>query len=300
MWKPSPRIGTLIVLSGLLALGSVACNNDTPDNPPSPPASPVPKSQAPPTPASPPASKLAASALGNKPPTTAKTSGKKPSTTADASGTEAPTTSDTYQQAIDVATGAAIISQSAVSRDDWNLVASQWQQAIQLLKAVPNSSSNHPSAQKKLTQYQGFLAEAKQKATPLPKKTQQGDINPQFFSVPIKGRIGGIPIIEVSFNGTQKFDMLFDTGATNTLITVSMAYALKLKRSGLTKITIADGSQVVLPVTSLKSMEVDGRLKRQLTVSVAPPAMPIGLLGQDFYEGYDVSIKENVIEFRRR
>jgi aspartyl protease family protein len=47
-------------------------------------------------------------------------------------------------------------------------------------------------------------------------------------------------------------------------------------------------------------MEADGRLKRNITVAVAPPAMPIGLLGQDFYEGYDISIKADVIEFRRR
>jgi hypothetical protein len=26
----------------------------------------------------------------------------------------------------------------------------------------------------------------------------------------------------------------------------------------------------------------------------------MGLLGQDFFEGYDISIKENLIEFRRR
>jgi aspartyl protease family protein len=94
--------------------------------------------------------------------------------------------------------------------------------------------------------------------------------------------------------------MLFDTGATGTLITLPMAQALRLKASGLKVVTVADGARVVIPFASVKSMESDGRLKRNILVGVAPPAMPIGLLGQDFFEGYDISIKENLIEFRRR
>ncbi|MFP5271667.1 hypothetical protein [Coleofasciculus sp.] len=35
-------------------------------------------------------------------------------------------------------------------------------------------------------------------------------------------------------------------------------------------------------------------------VSVAPPAQRIGLLGQDFFDGYEVTLKKNVIEFRRQ
>jgi len=153
-------------------------------------------------------------------------------------------------------------------------------------------------AQQKLNQYQRFLADAKQKATPPPKKPTQGDVSPQFFSTSIKGRNGGTPIIEVSFDG-KKYDMLFDTGATNTLITLAMAYELKLKPVGVSKSIVADGSVVTLPVAYIKSMEIDGRLKRKIPVSIAPPSMPIGLLGQDFFEGYEVTIKQNIIEFRR-
>jgi hypothetical protein len=206
---------------------------------------------------------------------------------------------------MDIAIGAVNISKSAVSRDDWNLVASRWQEAINLLKEVPTSSPDHATAQAKVAQYQRFLADAKVRATPVASKANRGndDTNPEFFSLPIKGRAGGTPIVEINFSGpggTRKFDMLFDTGATNTLITASMAYALRLKRAGFSKSTIADGSQVILPVAYIQSMEIDGRLKRKILVAIAPPAMSIGLLGQDFYEGYDISIKENVIEFRRR
>jgi predicted aspartyl protease len=198
-----------------------------------------------------------------------------------------------------MATGAVTISQSAVSREDWSLAANHWQQAIQLLKSVPTSSGQHALAQQKLSQYQRFLAEAKQKATPPPKKTAQGDVSPQFFSTPIKGRSGGTPIVEVSFDGKKKYDMLFDTGATSTLITLAMAYELNLKPVGVSKSVIADGSVVTMPVAYVKTMEIDSRLKRKLLVSIAPPRMPIGLLGQDFFEGYEVTIKQNVIEFRR-
>ncbi|WP_017719651.1 hypothetical protein [Kamptonema formosum] len=47
-------------------------------------------------------------------------------------------------------------------------------------------------------------------------------------------------------------------------------------------------------------MEIDGRLKRKVRVTVAPPAVRIGLLGQDFFQGYDITIRESAIEFRRR
>ena len=296
MWKPYLRTGTLIVLSGILALGSFACGSDTAENssPESPAATPVPAS---PSPAESPSPKPTASP-GNKATKTTKTQANKSLT---AKEPKKPLTkSVNYERGLDIATGAMNISKSAVSRDDWNLVASQWQQAISWMKAVPASSSQHATAQKKVSEYQGLLADAKLRATPPPKKTTPGDISPQFFTVPIVERVLGIPVVEVTFNGTRKFEMLFDTGASGTVITLPMAQALRLKAEGLTKVGVADGATVILPVTSVKSMEVDGRLKRNLRVVVSPGLDEMGLLGQDFFEGYDISIKENVIEFRRR
>ncbi|MEQ9670380.1 retropepsin-like aspartic protease family protein [Coleofasciculus sp. G2-EDA-02] len=211
-----------------------------------------------------------------------------------------PPESDTYEEAVDVATSAVTISQSAVSREDWQLVANRWQEAIQLLKAVPASSKNHSTAQQKLSQYQNLLADAKQRSTPPPPKPKQGDNSPQFFSVPIKGKLRGIPIIEVTFNDKRQFSMLFDTGATNTLITQAIASTLNLKPVGITQMGVADGAIVQMPVAILESMEVDGRLKRKIEVAIAPPSMPVGLLGHDFFDGYDITIKDDVIEFRKR
>ncbi len=60
--------------------------------------------------------------------------------------------------------GAATIAQSASQPADWQLVAGQWQQAIQSLQAIPQGDPNYEPAQAKLAEYQQNLAIAQQKA----------------------------------------------------------------------------------------------------------------------------------------
>lgn len=207
---------------------------------------------------------------------------------------------DNYQRAIDVATGATSIGKAAVSRDDWSLAASQWEEAVGLLKKVPPSNPDHAKAQEKLVLYERFLSEAKEKAAPPPATEEAAptSANPDFFMVPIKSRYRGIPIIEVTFNKEFTFDMAFDTGATNTLITSGMANVMQLKQVSVSSVMVADGAVVPLPVMNVDTIEIDGRVQRNVSVAVAN--MPIGLLGQEFFAGYDVNIKKNVIEFKRR
>jgi hypothetical protein len=64
---------------------------------------------------------------------------------------------DFFGEAVNKAMSAATITQSATSKDDWNLVASQWQEAIALMKAVPGASPNYALAQKKVVEYQPNL-----------------------------------------------------------------------------------------------------------------------------------------------
>jgi predicted aspartyl protease len=276
MWINSSKTVSQIVISSILLFGIVACNSDS-ETTSTTQATPA-KVKTTPTPVVKPTIKNVASLSATTP--------TKPD--------------NSYEQAIDIAAGAATIAKSAVSREDWTLVVNQWQQAIALMKKVPAANRNRSDAQKKLAQYQSSLTEAKEKAAPPPSQNSLGDVNPQFFSIPIKSRIGGTPIVEVVFDGTQKFDMLFDTGATGTLITASMAKTLNLKPVGLTSKGVADGAVVTLKYGFVKSMETDGRIKRKQEVAIAPPAMPIGLLGQDFFQDYDIAIKENIIEFRKR
>lgn len=283
MWKPSTKTATWVALSGILTLGSVACNSDTPGSPPSQQARQVPKSQASPSPAP----------LRRPKPAVSK-SKQNPS--------NPPATSDNYAQAIDIASGALSISQSAVCQDDWKLVTKYWQQAINLLKEVPASSPNQVKAKQKLPLYQRYLASAETKAAPPPKAKppRPSAENKAFFKAPIKRLRGGTPIIEVTFNGNQKFEMLLDTGATGTLITMPMASALRLQPIGVTSGTVADGSVVQLPVAYIKSMEIDGRILKKVLVAIAPASREMGLLGQDFFEGYDITIKQDFVEFNRR
>jgi len=94
--------------------------------------------------------------------------------------------------------------------------------------------------------------------------------------------------------------MMVDTGSTGTVITRSMATKLGLSPLGMARMKIADGSVVPLDLTVVKSTKISDRIKRDMMVAVAPHAMDMGLLGQDFFEGYNVTIKKNVVEFRRQ
>jgi len=122
---------------------------------------------------------------------------------------------------------------------------------------------------------------------------------PQLIRVPIKSRRGNTPIIEVTFNGNQTFDMILDTGATGTVITQEMATALKVKPAATIKAQVADGSIVMFPVGFVDSIAVNGAVVNRLPVAIAPQ-IPLGLLGNDFLSGYDVKIKRDTIELYQR
>ncbi len=71
------------------------------------------------------------------------------------------------QVALQRADSAVDLGQTAQSVDDWKLVASRWQQSIQLLQAIPDSSLSYQSAQQKIAEYQNYLAVAQRKANQL-------------------------------------------------------------------------------------------------------------------------------------
>ena len=121
----------------------------------------------------------------------------------------------------------------------------------------------------------------------------------RVFRVPIKRRFGGTPIIDVTFNDKKTFEMIVDTGATGTIITLNMANTLKLQTTGTMQAQIADGSEVEFPTSKVKSIAVGGVTAHNLQVAIAPKAS-IGLLGHDFFGNYDIKILEKEIEFHHR
>ncbi len=246
-----------------------------------------------------------------------------------------------FEQGLDKAASALSISQSAQSREDWNLVVSQLKNAIALMQNVEPESPEFAIAQTKITQYERQIKYAQQKANPrrtrpLVAKPQrvvvavpQTEITPtltpplsapvrtrllppkpalpssalltqeqEVFTAPIKRRVGGTPIIEVTFNGQKQFEMIVDTGASGTVITQQMANALGVVPVGRARANTASSKAVEFPVGYVNSMEVGGVMVNRVPVAIAGLELETGLLGHDFFGNYDVTIKRNVVEFR--
>jgi predicted aspartyl protease len=251
-----------------------------------------------------------------------------------------------FQLGLERAASAYRISQAAESSDDWRLVAARWQQAINLMKAVPAASSNHAQAQRKLAEYQQNLLRAQQQASrstepdsngvvvvspslpasaspstlrraPLAAAPRSAPAQPiaqtaentardvssssnRIFYAPIVRREGNTPVIRVMFNKTQAFDMIVDTGASGTLITRQMAKALNVTPVAQTNVDTASQRAVTFPLGYINSIEVGGATATNLLVAVAGPDLEIGLLGHDFFGRYDVTIRQNEVEFQER
>jgi aspartyl protease family protein len=108
-----------------------------------------------------------------------------------------------------------------------------------------------------------------------------------------------IPVIEAVFNNQQSFEMLLDTGASNTVITPIMAEFLGVVPAGRERANTPSARGVEFDVGLVQSINVAGAVTDNVTVAIAP-ALDIGLLGQDIFGQYDITIKQDVVEFRER
>ncbi|MBV9387545.1 MAG: retroviral-like aspartic protease family protein [Chroococcidiopsidaceae cyanobacterium CP_BM_ER_R8_30] len=117
--------------------------------------------------------------------------------------------------------------------------------------------------------------------------------------MPIKRHQHGVPIIDVTFNGTQTFEMLVDTGASSIVLTPQVAAAVGFVPVGTVKINSATDRGVETVLGHVASVGVAGAVIKNPEVAVAP-ALDMGLLGENFFKDYDVTVREKVIEFRTR
>jgi gag-polyprotein putative aspartyl protease len=117
-----------------------------------------------------------------------------------------------------------------------------------------------------------------------------------IFQAKIKRREGGIPVIDVTF-GNQNFEMILDTGASATIITANMATAIGVVPTGVNLFNTVAANNVEVKIGYVKTIEVGGLVAKNVLVGIVP-SLPIGLLGQDFFGSYDVTVKKDVIEFR--
>jgi aspartyl protease family protein len=139
----------------------------------------------------------------------------------------------------------------------------------------------------------GFLPQELNPATAAPAEAKSG-----VFMVKIKRRDANIPVIEVTFNGKQKFDMMVDSGASRTVITPAMATALGIVSQGTVQAQTPNGVATFF-LGNVTSIEAGGLAIKNVVVPISP-ALNIGLLGHDFFGNQDVTIKQDVIEFRSR
>lgn len=245
----------------------------------------------------------------------------------------------TYQAALNKAYGAAKLTQSAQVPSDWEFVASRWQEAMDLLATIPAGHSTHGQARQKLEEYGQNRRYALQRsrlpapppppsvalrpapppaaAAPAPEEASPtGDPNGEasgngeppaplpggdptlLASAPIVNRLGGIPVIGVELNG-REFSMAIDTGASLTVLTPAMAAALQLQPTGTIRVNTPSDTAVELPISQVQRLRVGNVIASNLQVAVSP-SMTIGLLGQNFFGNYDVTIRGDRVEFHRR
>jgi hypothetical protein len=81
------------------------------------------------------------------------------------------TAPDTFREAVNSAVKAAELGRSAKTKEDWATVTDRWQEAVSLMRRVPESSPNHQLAQTKVLEYQKYLLYAQEAAVNPPGPT---------------------------------------------------------------------------------------------------------------------------------
>lgn len=81
------------------------------------------------------------------------------------------TAPDTFREAVSSAVKATELGRSAKTQEDWATVTDRWQEAVSLMRRVPESSPNHQLAQTKVLEYQKYLLYAQEAAVNPPGPT---------------------------------------------------------------------------------------------------------------------------------
>jgi aspartyl protease family protein len=179
--------------------------------------------------------------------------------------------------------------------------SANWTEAIQILDQMrslaPQRATEFNQYRSQLQRLQSVGAKGSPTsaaATPTP-ASALGD-------VAIKRRQHGVPVVDVTFNRRQKFEMLVDSGASLTVITRPMARALGITSEHLVgNITVSTANGVTeMPLAYVNSIEVGGLTISQVEVAISGPDMDMGLLGQDFLQHHDVVLRQDRIHFRPR
>lgn len=219
-----------------------------------------------------------------------------------------------YREAINLASSAYSLSLSAVSPDDWGLIASRWQRAADQLQKVNANSDHYPAAQQKMAAYvrhanhasaQIQLLQQSIKLPPRPAPVASAPLEPirlaasnsgiKSVQVPITRRLHGTPVVQVTFNDAETYEMILDTGASRTLITRQMANELGVVATEKMVAATASHAEVTFDIGQMRSISIGEMRLLEPKVTIGD-SVSIGLLGNDFLRGYDVTIRDRTIE----
>lgn len=124
--------------------------------------------------------------------------------------------------------------------------------------------------------------------------------NPDSISVPILRRDAGVPVVSVMFNN-QPYEMLVDTGASIIVIPARMGRELGLQSTGSMFVTTASAARVEFNVAQVASVQLGSLVMNNLDVAIGgDDSLEVGLLGQNFFSHYDLTIRQDTIEFTHR
>lgn len=93
--------------------------------------------------------------------------------------------------------------------------------------------------------------------------------------------------------------MMVDTGASATVLPPTTAQQLGIKPEGIVRANTPSQRKAEFAAGRAGSLNAGGAVAKNVVVLISP-ALSTGLLGQNFFNRYDVLIKENVVEFRDR
>jgi len=221
-----------------------------------------------------------------------------------------------YREAINLASSAYTLSLSAVSPDDWDLISSRWQRAADQLKKVNSNSEHYAAAQQKMVEYARHATHAAETIHQLQQSVQLPPRPKQAISavplarttattaaastgknvlVPVTRRLHGTPVVQVTFNDTRTYEMILDTGASRTLITRQMADELGIVPTDKMIAATASAAEVTFDIGQANSISIENVRLLNAKVSIGD-SVNIGLLGNDFLKGYDVTIRDRIVE----
>lgn len=200
------------------------------------------------------------------------------------------------------------LAQPKIAEYQSNLTTSQAQSKLPTAPAPTPISLTNPTVQDSPTPAKPTpkitpttTTKATPTSTPTPNKSPETKTeSPKVFKAPIKSRIDGKAVIDVTFNDNQTFEMVVSPGASATIITAAMAKSLGVVQEAEVITETASGEAVTLPFGKVKSIAVAGAVQQDFPVAIGGADVEVGLLGQNFYSHYDVLIRQDVIEFRPR